>query len=278
MMTVHSLRLVCYDLVTNHSFRFVLTSRFNQDVVENWFSCVRGKGRNNDSRTTLEYESASKSITVNWLLESPERGSNCELDFDRFIGLVNKSFDHKTSSDSTLNLPRPDVLDETTNDAVDDKKNAECSDGFTDVFEFTSDWSQMFSLTDVDSNVVCYIAGYICAKLNKKLSCVDCTTAYIASQETWKKVESLEHTLIQMRNFSWAKYGLAVPSPQVADLCNSIERVFQMNVEGLMVGSHLMTRLKEIICSCIQVDSYYVDACCSKHQVYWISSAITIFF
>jgi len=38
-------------------FRFVLTSRFNQDIVENWFSCIRGKGRNNVLiETTREYK------------------------------------------------------------------------------------------------------------------------------------------------------------------------------------------------------------------------------
>ena len=52
LMTINALMAVSRYLIDVQGFRFVLTSRFNQDVVENWFSCVRGKGRNNDSRTT----------------------------------------------------------------------------------------------------------------------------------------------------------------------------------------------------------------------------------
>jgi hypothetical protein len=91
MMTINALSAVCRDLIEKQGFQFVMTSRFNQDVVENWFSCIRGKGRNNDSSTTLEYESASKSIAVNWLLEHPEKGSNCQLDCDSFIGLLKQA-------------------------------------------------------------------------------------------------------------------------------------------------------------------------------------------
>ena len=52
LMTINALMAVSRYLIDVQGFRFVLTSRFNQDVVENWFSCVRGKGRNNESRTT----------------------------------------------------------------------------------------------------------------------------------------------------------------------------------------------------------------------------------
>jgi len=65
-----------------------MTSRFNQDIVENWFSCIRQKGLNNDSRTSWEYELAGRAITVNWMLTSVSKHSNCEVDFDHFIGVM----------------------------------------------------------------------------------------------------------------------------------------------------------------------------------------------
>lgn len=63
LMSVAAIRDVCYDLLSKHGFRFVLTIRFNQDIVENRFSCIRGKGRNNDSRKTLEYETMSHKVS-----------------------------------------------------------------------------------------------------------------------------------------------------------------------------------------------------------------------
>jgi hypothetical protein len=64
LQTIRAIRQVSHQLLTEHGFRFVLTSRFNQDIVENWFSCIRQKGLNNDSRTAWEYESAGKASSV----------------------------------------------------------------------------------------------------------------------------------------------------------------------------------------------------------------------
>lgn len=147
MMTVHSLRLVCLGLLTNHGFRFVLTTRFNQDLIENWFSCIRGKGKNNDSRTTLEYESVSKSITVNWLLQRPEKGSNCQLDFDSFIELIDKAFCSEVSTNSCLETP---IRNEVNKKLVSAVEFCDYSDEFKDVFDFTSDWCQTFTLCEVE--------------------------------------------------------------------------------------------------------------------------------
>ena len=88
LQTVRAIRLASHQLLTQHGFRFVMTSRFNQDIVENWFSCIRQKGLNNDSRTAWEYESAGRAIAVNWMLTSVSKASNCEADFDSYIGVA----------------------------------------------------------------------------------------------------------------------------------------------------------------------------------------------
>lgn len=56
--------------------------------IKNWFSCIRQKGLNNDSRTSWEYESAGRAIAVNWMLTSVSQHSNCEIDFDYYIGVM----------------------------------------------------------------------------------------------------------------------------------------------------------------------------------------------
>jgi len=85
-----AIRLSSLQLLDECHFRFVLTSRFNQDIVENWFSCVRQKGLNNDSRTSWEYESAGKALTINWMLTTASKQANCEPDFDKYIGLASQ--------------------------------------------------------------------------------------------------------------------------------------------------------------------------------------------
>ena len=274
VMTCRALHDVCVSLLQTHKFRFILTSRFNQDIVENWFSCIRGKGRNNDSRTTLEFESASKNVAINWMLECPQKGANCELDFDSFIGLVNESQQQRhesasvvqcvTSADSDVGIDLPNISHESADSDLDK----------TDV---NADWCQLFALTDVDQNVLCYVAGYICAKLNRRLSCQQCFSAYVSSKQKQQSSTALYTALTQARKFDWAKYGLTIPSPDLFDLCCGMERAVQMNIEGVMGGPRVMRCLKAIICQTVNVHSYHIDVSCDEHQQYWLNAAITLF-
>jgi len=268
-----------------HNFRFVLTSRFNQDIVENWFSCVRGKGRNNDSRTTVEYESASKNIAVNWMLEKPcHRGSNCELDYDAFIGLLGKVQLRRTvashaEAGSVVATNVVDALQQsslptavTTRDTADDDDNDDdCN------IDISSDWCQLFDLCDVDKNVACYIAGYLCAKLNRIVLCTACSNAYIFTKNANKSVVEKHTLLIHCRQFDWAKYGLTVPSPAVFDFCCAIERVVQINIEGVIAGLRVMGCLYDIVLQTIDCNSYSIDTCCTEHKCMWVRKAIWLY-
>ena len=75
----------CMTRKQTHKFRLVLTSRFGQDIVENWLRCIRCIRRKTDCRTTLEFESASKSVVINWMLECPCKGANCRPIYTAWI-------------------------------------------------------------------------------------------------------------------------------------------------------------------------------------------------
>jgi len=51
LLTVTSMREVCQELLSQYGFWYVLAARFNQDIVENWFSIIRSKGHD----TLLSY-------------------------------------------------------------------------------------------------------------------------------------------------------------------------------------------------------------------------------
>lgn len=273
LMTLTALISVSRYLIDVQGFRFVLTSRFNQDVVENWFSCIRGKGHNNDSRTTIEYESASKSIAVNWLLEHPEKGSNCQLDCDSFIGLLKQAELSKIKT-AVNNASQTGV---TTDN--DDFADSVCT--YDNDVNFSggsiSDWSCVFSLTDVDANVVFYIAGYLSRKLTLAIMCKQCKVLYVTNKEKNKNSVGQHTTFLKMRQFDWSKYGLTSPSPQLYDLCCALERIVQLNIEGVMATRGVMGSLKDIVDSTVTVDSYPIDECCSDHKSWWLSTVVTVF-
>jgi hypothetical protein len=273
MMTINALSAVCRDLIEKQGFQFVMTSRFNQDVVENWFSCIRGKGRNNDSCTSLEYESASKSIAVNWLLEHPEKGSNCQLDCDSFIGLLKQAELCKVRSSADVG---PEPVAKSCNISASQLPTDDAI-LIPDACNLISDWSSVFSLNDVDKNVVFYIAGYLTRKLNLNTSCKKCQVSYVKSREKHKNAGSKHASLLELRQFEWSKYGLASPSPQLFDLCCALERIVQVNIESTMAGPNVMGSLKDVIGCSVTVDSYPIDDCCSNHKTWWLNMAVTVF-
>jgi hypothetical protein len=158
--------------------------------------------------------------------------------------------------------------------------NVTVDDALSDVLfdiNLVSDWSGVYSLSDVDKNVVFYIAGYLNRKLNQNTSCRQCTDSYIRSREQHRKYAGTHTALLQIRQFDWAKFGLASPSPPLYDLCCGMERIVQANIEGVIAGSCVMGSLKDVITSSISLESYPVEECCSDHRSWWLGLAVKVF-
>lgn len=134
----------------------------------------------------------------------------------------------------------------------------------------------IFHCLQVDSNVVCYIAGYTSVKINRNTVCPDSKEAFVKSKKMHSHVKKGEN-IDQDETVRLGKSGLVIPSPQLYELCYSIDCVVQMNIEGIMTGAHVMGTLKDCITQSLEVDSFKVDACCSEHQKDWVCKAITLY-
>ena len=53
MCSIYSIRALHQDLVVNGDYKYILTSRVNQDALENFFSRIRGKYTHLDIKATL---------------------------------------------------------------------------------------------------------------------------------------------------------------------------------------------------------------------------------
>ena len=192
-------------------FRYVLTARFNQDVVENWFSAVHAKGFNNDSRTTTDYEYAVKNIAVNWLLDQPEKTRNCMEDGDSFLTVLDNirsmkaMADKLTSATEECNTSTTDVeyvtaaavSEATTMPGTSSAEQVQVADDIGYIMaaavsetvtmtpaesSLISDWPEIFALTEVDANVA-YICGYLCMKLVRRNDCALCSVLCCSQNE-----------------------------------------------------------------------------------------------
>jgi len=170
---------------------------------------------------------------VNWMLEHPERGANCELDCDSFIGLIQQAQASRAPVvvGKVVDVDNVDIIRRPVESDMNDV-NEEHAIDVTDIDNeiFSTDWSQLFSLTDIDSNVVCYIAGYISMKINKSTACSQCRKAYVTSKENQKHNPTGQHSVFITTKefFSWAKYGLVIPSAALYDLCCAIKELCKL--------------------------------------------------
>ena len=205
--------LLLTELLTTHHYSFVLTSRFKQDALENFFSQIRSKGGNRDNPSTSEYEAACKNVAVIWFLQTNSKNSNCKMDLDQFLGLM--------SSRKVIDpvVPPGDLTTDTTN------KEFHPSDPNSDrINSATLDWTSIYTLSDIGTNVVAYIAGYLSRHTIGLTGCTACETArkqsFTFSSSMSSNVESSSIFMI-LKTYDWAKHGLIIPSPQLLVLCTT---------------------------------------------------------
>ncbi|GFN84221.1 transposable element p transposase [Plakobranchus ocellatus] len=167
------------DLHTNHNIKFLLTSRLNQDCIENLFSVIRGKGGHRDNPDIGQFTSALQQVMVDSLMVASTRKS-CKDDLDVFVfGLQN------IASSST-----PELATTQTN-----------------VYPaFNLQENVIPSLLNVQqANVLAYIAGYICHRIAPKM-CLTC------SQTLTTTDSHPEHLFIHEENYSSTTSLLLTPS------------------------------------------------------------------
>jgi hypothetical protein len=283
VLTIRAVGLLVKDLLHNRNFKYVFTSRFNQDIVENWFSCIRQKGLNNDSRTAWEYESAGRAISVNWMLRSTSNTSNCQLDFDYFVGVMSKlseqkkpstwkdsSFGHTAQSEVSASNESALIASSSSFPLLEGvEQKFAVADSIFDELPIT-DWSQSFKLTPTDDSVVCYLAGYLMKKCRERFHCQQCCELYeLSSERSQGELYGSDEArldFIRFKTYDWAKHGLLAPSRQFYEFCASVEKIIQMNIEQVSSGRNVSQNLKECILATVDVSSYSVDSVCDEHQ------------
>ncbi|KAI4456627.1 transposase is4 [Holotrichia oblita] len=134
-----------WNKLKNNGFKYISPRCFNQDPVENFFSCVRSHGVRNTNPTCSGFISSTKSLLINNLVSPHSPGSNC--DEDDTIGVLStlKSFFEK----------RITVEEQAT----------------FNIMEISSSTPVQRHATDFTTP---YVAGAVAKKILKRLECSEC--------------------------------------------------------------------------------------------------------
>ena len=210
-ISVHVLIALWGELHSVCKFRFLLTSRLNQDCVENMFSIIRGKGGNRDNPDPQQFRAAFRQVAVSQLLK-PSEVSNCQDDLDCILLNLNSMATRKADRAVASTLSNP--------------------------LEYASDMSEMGDVVGVAQlNVISYMAGYILRKYPVD-KCPDCHVMCVLSHQA----NEAEYTFLCEK--AYCPQGcLVYPSPSFVQFIEQLELKFRNVFDCVMHMNGVIDKL-----------------------------------
>ena len=230
-LSIQSILMLWSDL-RNEDTLFLLTTRLNQDPLENLFSILRSRCGHNDNPSVMQFRrNLQYAMTIN--LMKPPAGTNCEEDNATVLMAFNdrESMNHATremglSAETEENLEIQENRDE--NDDTDDRVEASC------------DMQQPSCEVTLEVCAIKYVAGYLLHKCINKFNCLKCQSNFIKDNQDF---ESNDELLIFFKSYKTAdgqQLGhLKAPVDKFHTLIVSAYRRFEKEFRSHVHEKHL---------------------------------------
>ena len=190
------------------------------------------------------------------------------MDLDEFLGLM--------SSRKVIDpvaTPRDLTTDTTNNEFHLSDLNADW------INSAMLDWKSIYTLSDIEMNVVAYIAGYLSGHTIGLTGCTAYETAgkqsFTFSSSMSSNVESSSIFMI-LKTYDWARHGLIILSPQLLELCTTMEKTFTQEIESLSCKSELMETIWHIG-DAVDLTTFNLDITCQEHERFTLLFMIKLF-
>lgn len=216
LVCINSLIYLYETLVANDILSFLLTYKFSQDHVELFFGNIRSQGGHNNNPNTRQFKASFKKLLSHLELGSKFTG-NC-IPIENIPMLAGSSPLNKINNSSKGY--RFDESEEKNVSAAEIKKNKSIQQNFEKYQTNCNELSEKLDhnpVSDVVSQIVGYISGFVVSSLVKNLSCDNCKNNLWANKKLWF------HKLIDIRDMG----GLCYAGNDVFDICMSTERVIR---------------------------------------------------
>jgi len=246
----------------------LLTSRLNQDPLENCFSVVRNRGGYNPQPTVKQFRVALQH-NMHIKLQTPIDNSNCEFDSDEMLCIEEEK---NCNENEVSKIGMADVSEEETaffNRCVGDMEVDE-----DEVVSNKGDFqSQQISL---ESCSIVYVAGYLLQYLIKTTNCVLCKEVLTTSSESICDGREL---LIMNRDYGVSdneiKY-LTKPNSLFCELISVIINNFNEAFHIFKIDFDITVKIKSHILQKLKTFDDNFSPTCQKHKEHIIDQLIKI--
>lgn len=216
-LAIHCLLQLFEDLHGNHNVEFLLTSRLNQDCLENLFSVLRGKGGHRYNPDCREFKAAFRQTIVDAILVAGE-GTNCQEDVDSFLFSFENISSHGAPS------------------AIKSRLQQDVPKGIQPLL---SGQDQLPCPEVKEMNVLTYIGGYVANKISAAV-CGGCIS--VLTQEI--DISNPEHRyLVEKMHSHDMQKGLTAPSRPLQEMLVIAEKTFRDSISSLTVTSGIRLKL-----------------------------------
>ena len=248
-LSIQALLMIWDVLHKDYNLTFLLTSRLNQDPLENFFSIIRRKGIQRVNPDAAQFRAAFRQCMVDSVM-MPGKNANCEEDVDKFL-LTLKNVDTVAPTP-----PTPIQPPSTMNNLPEAVKSvlAVCALPPDD------------GLTYQETNILAYIGGYIVRKLQKRNAiCHECDEKIAGEIEE----DDQRHQFLLKKNIQEAKVGLSAPSNDLLGVLQHLEIEYnkiidecirkQQGVKATLIATLLANgKLGRLRCSVCHLDKLIV--------------------
>lgn len=202
-------RLSCNSKI---NLKFLMTNRLNQDALENFFSLIRAKNRNDDRPDSVRFHSAFRSLSFESIFNLSKL-SNCENDNDFFLLKPDDYYSNITQSIDLISDEHAYAKQISNNTVINDNYDL------------------------IETNSTAYIAGYLVRKfldLNNCNLCKEKLTSSLANQ-----AQNDKYIFIRNKQYSnlTLNSGLKIPSESFVSLVESFNKLISFNLNLYFSGS-----------------------------------------
>ncbi|KAL7290458.1 hypothetical protein TKK_0016146 [Trichogramma kaykai] len=231
--------LLLWSRLKSKGIRYILTSRLNQDKLENFFGFLRERcGYNNNPTLTQCIKNMQYAVLVTLLV--PPVGTNCEADQARLLISNFNSYVKDTSGEFSENIDRQVEDWFARNDAHLESDQSTLHTTVTenpteDINTTQTTPDTALETPSLERQTKKYIAGYLAYRLNNKHHCTDCFTKYTLNDKL--QLDTCDDTLLFFKAYPSVQsdvFGsLNVPSDLLFNVilaCYEVfDRAFQEN-------------------------------------------------
>ena len=218
-----------WEYLKGENFQYILTSRLNQDCIENLFSIIRGKGGHQDNPDPQQFKDAFKYVVGDKLFVQSYK-SSCKIDHDKILLDITSVALGKYIKPMPENIEKPPE---------------------TDVAMLLKPPIEL-----PEENVATYLAGYLLCKLPVD-ECQVCSAELKISHLPPTSEGLSVYELL--RNKTYQEAGcLIYPSPTMTKFVLSLEKTFCAIFEQIIYMLYILTRLCKSVeeyCQCVTCEN-----------------------